>query len=73
MNRVAIGGVVTRMMTKPKKLTSASVTAAIAAIRAAPRPFRKENRPCTNHPKDSAHTPTGQNLPIYGFHMVNAG
>jgi hypothetical protein len=36
------------MMTKPKNPTRASVTAAIAAIRAAPRPFRKENRPCND-------------------------
>ena len=48
---VVICGVVTRMMTKAKKPISAAVTATIAASRAAPRPFRKATRPCTNCPQ----------------------
>src|ERR1700760_2260932 len=51
VNRVVICGVVTRMMTKAKKPMSAAVTAIIAINRAAPRPFRKSIRPCTNQPQ----------------------
>src|SRR6266700_1635597 len=46
VNRVVIWGVVTRMITKPKKPISAAVTATIAINREAPRPFRKSTRPC---------------------------
>src|SRR3954447_7525267 len=55
VNNVVIGGVVTRMMTKPKNPISAAVTAIIAITRAAPRLFRKPARPCNEPaPQDSA-------------------
>src|SRR3954467_1642114 len=55
VNSVVIGGVVTRMMTKPKNPISAAVTATIAITRAAPRLFRKPARPCNEPaPQDSA-------------------
>ena len=54
VNRVVICGVVTRMMTKAKKPSSAVVTATMAISRDAPRPLRKATRLCTNRPQDSA-------------------
>jgi hypothetical protein len=48
------------------------VTAIIAASRAAPRPFRKATRPCTNCPQDSALKDRLGNYCLGdGFHMVN--
>ncbi len=68
VNSVVICGVVTRMMTNAKKPISAAVTATIAAIRAAPRPFRKSNRPCNLTAPDSApQAPSGQILPRVWF------
>src|SRR3954468_6477823 len=52
---VVITGVVTRMMTNPKKPISAAVTATIAITRDAPRLLRKPARPCNEPaPQDSA-------------------
>jgi len=50
VNSVVICGVVTRMMMKAKKPINATVTANIAARRAAPRPLKKLIRPCTIGP-----------------------
>src|SRR5258708_15453942 len=47
VNRGVICGAVTRRMRKPKKATSATVTAHMAAIRAAPSDLRKSSNPCT--------------------------
>ena len=47
VNSGTICGAVTRMIRKEKKPISASVTAAIAAIRAAPSDFTKSKKPCT--------------------------
>src|SRR6185295_3682930 len=53
VNSVVIGGVVTRMMTNPKKPISAAVTATIAITRAAPRLFRNPARPCNEPAPDN--------------------
>ena len=52
VNNGTICGVVMRIIRKEKKPISASVTAAIAAIRAAPSDFTKSKKPCTgsSHP-----------------------
>jgi len=47
VNSGTICGVVIRIMRKEKKPTRAGVTAAIAAIRAAPSDFAKSKKPCT--------------------------
>ncbi len=75
VKRVVICGVVTRMMTKPKKLISAAVTAIIAISRDAPRPFRKPARPCkTNPPLRFGRKRRLGNYCLWdGFDMVNAG
>ncbi len=69
VKRVVICGVVTRMMTKAKKVISTAVTAIIAIKREAPRPLRKATRACkTNRPRDSdPRGPTGQLLPMVWF------
>jgi hypothetical protein len=63
---VAVG---IRIIRKEKKPISASVTAAIAAIRAAPSDFRKSKKPCTGFRpnllrRDSA--VPGKICPVYG-------
>ena len=67
--RGVICGVVTRMMTKAKKATSVSVTAPIAARRAAPSDFRKLRRSCTelSMPWTAELPSPGKNCPVYGF------
>ena len=47
VNNGTICGVVMRTIRNEKKPTSASVTAAMAAIRAAPSDFTKSKKPCT--------------------------
>ena len=47
VNNGTICGVVIRIMRNEKKPISASVTAAIAAMRAAPSDFTKSKKPCT--------------------------
>ena len=47
VNNGTICGVVIRIIRKEKKPISASVTAAMAAIRAAPSDFTKSKKPCT--------------------------
>src|SRR5215467_6838002 len=47
VNNGTICGVVIRIMRKEKKPIKASVTATIAAIRAAPNDFTKSKKPCT--------------------------
>ena len=47
VNNGTICGVVIRIIRKEKKPISASVTAAIAAIRAAPSDLTKSKKPCT--------------------------
>ena len=74
MNRVVICGVVTRMMTKPKKPISAAVTATIAINREAPRPFRKLTRPCNQPPLRFGPKSRLGNYCLWdGFDMVNDG
>ena len=51
VNSGVICGAVTRRIRKAKKPTSATVTAAIAAMRAAPSDFRNSKRPCTTPPR----------------------
>jgi hypothetical protein len=61
-------------MTKAKNPISASVTAAIAANRAAPKPFRNPDKPCTNQPlRFGMERRLGKICPWDGFHMVNGG
>ena len=74
VKRVVICGVVTRMMTKAKKPTSAAVTATIAISREAPRPLRKATRLCTNCPQGFGPEDRLGNYCLgYGFQMVNEG
>ena len=47
VNNGVICGAVTRRIRKAKKPTSATVTAAIAAIRAAPSDLNNSTNPCT--------------------------
>jgi hypothetical protein len=47
VNNGTICGVVIRIIKKEKKPIRASVTAAMAAIRAAPNDFTKSKKPCT--------------------------
>ena len=47
VNNGTICGVVIRIIRKAKKPISASVTAAMAAIRAAPSDLTKSTKPCT--------------------------
>ena len=78
VNSGVICGAVTRRMMKAKKPTSATVTAAMAASRAAPSDRTNSTRPCTDRaPANSGRRsrlverPTRQVLPGYGFHPVN--
>ena len=72
VNRVVICGVVTRMMTKAKKPSSAIVTATMAISRDAPRPFRKATRLCTNCPQGFGPRDRLGNYCLGdGFDMVN--
>jgi hypothetical protein len=50
VNSGTICGAVIRIMTNEKKPISVSVTAAIAANRAAPSDFTKSKKPCTGLP-----------------------
>ena len=69
VNNGTICGVVMRIIRNEKKPTSASVTAAIAAIRAAPSDFTKLKKPCNRCPSRRAEraramrAPTRQDLP----------
>src|SRR5262245_27959871 len=55
VNRAVICGAVTRRIRNAKKPTSATVTAAIAAIRAAPSDLNNSNNPCTSWPREHPH------------------
>ena len=51
VNSGVIAGVVTRMITKPKKPISAAVMAPMAAIRVGPSALMKSTKPCTVDPR----------------------
>ena len=60
-NSMVICGAVMRIIRMAKNATSATVTAAIAAIRAAPSDFTNSTSPCTA--PDPGIAPTRQELP----------
>ena len=69
VNNGTICGVVIRIIRNEKKPISASVTAAIAAIRAAPSDFTKSKKPCTGfRPNLAARSRAvpGKICPVYG-------
>src|ERR1700682_3987338 len=71
VNSGVICGAVTRRMRKPKKPTSATVTAHIAAIRAAPSDLRKSSNPCTGIRPDNIRP--GKICLVDGYCPVNFG
>ena len=69
VNNGVICGAVTRTIRMAKKPTSVTVTAAIAAIRAAPSDLRKSASPCTG--PGPVTSPPGKNCPVHGYRPVN--
>ena len=68
-NSMVICGAVIRSISKAKNATSATVTAAIAAIRAAPSDLTNSTSPCTDPHPGSAQP--GKNCPVHGYCRVN--
>ena len=68
-NSIVICGAVMRMIRNAKNPTSATATATMAAIRAAPSDFRNSTSPCTD-PDPGSDLP-GKNCPVHGYRRVN--
>ena len=69
VNNGTICGVVIRIIRNEKKPISASVTAAMAAIRAAPSDFTKSKKPCTGFRPNrwrALRASPGKICPVYG-------
>jgi hypothetical protein len=70
VNSGAICGVVIHTMRSEKKLMSESVTAAMAAMRAAPSDFTKSKKPCTGFlpakGRVGERAAPGKVCPVYG-------